>query len=413
MITDSQFGFRKNYSTELALAYTTDLITSEMDKGNSVIGLFLDLRKAFDTVHHDILLKKLNHYGVRGECLNLLKNYLSDRNQAVKFNNQLSSLKTLNFGVPQGSILGPLFFLIYINDLKNCLTSTIPVLYADDTNIFMSGRDVDSMTALFNADLTSLAEWLRSNRLSLNLSKTHSIIFSTNPAQRDRVLSLSLNGTSIGTVKSTTFLGVKIDNALTWSEHIAHVASKVSKSVGIIKKASHVLNRESLLTLYRSLIMPYLQYCNLIWGNAAKSHLQRLLLLQKRALRIVNGLGPRDHTAPCFVQDGLLAVSDMHTVSCAAFIFRLKFYLYPPFLIDHFNRVLFPVTSLHSANTRSIARNLMPSLRCRTSLRQRTFSIISLRILNSIITPYSLLETQQSLKSFKRSISGLIIAAYQ
>jgi len=377
------------------------------------MGLFLDLKKAFDTVHHDILLTKLNHYGVRGGALNLLKDYLSNRNQAVKLNNQISSLKSINFGVPQGSILGPLFFIIYINDLKNCLMNTIPVLYADDTNIFMSGQDVDSMTALFNNDLASLSEWLRSNRLSLNLSKTHSMIFSTNPSHRDKALLLSMNGTAIETVRLTTFLGVKIDNALTWSDHVAHVASKISKSIGIMKKASRVLNRESMLTLYRSLIMPYLQYCNLIWGNAAKSHLQRLMLLQKRALRIVNGLGARDHTAPCLVRDNLLAVSDMHTLSCATFLYRLKFHLYPSFLVDHFNQVLFPVLSHHSAITRSSAHNIVPSLRCRTSLRQRTFTTVSLKILNSTITPYSLFETPQSLKSFKRSISGLIIATYQ
>ena len=144
-----------------------------------------------------------------------------------------------------------------------------------------------------------------------------------------------------------------------------------------------------------------------------KSHLQRLLILQKRALRIINGLGPREHTASCFVRDSLLAVSDMHTVSSAVFLYRLKFNSYPTFLVEYFTNVLFPVTSQHSANTRFSARNLAPSLRCRTSLRQRTFTTASLRILNSIITPYGLFETPQSLKSFKRSISGLIIATYQ
>lgn len=354
----------------------------------------------------------LSHYGIRGGALDLLKDYLNERNQAVKLNNQMSSLKSYHFGVPQGSILGPLFFLVYVNDLKNCLSNTFPVLYADDTNIFMSGRDVGSMTALFNNDLANLSEWLRSNRLSLNLSKTHSMIFSTNAALRDRTLSLLMNGTTIGTVKTTTFLGVKIDNALTWSDHIAYVASKISKSVGIIKKASHVLNRGSLLTLYRSLILPYLQYCNLIWGNAAKTHLQRLLILQKRAVRIVNRLGSRDHTAPYFVQDNLLMAPDIHQVSCATFLYKLKFQLYPSFLVDHFNRVLFPVTSLHTVNTRASAHSFAPPLRCRTSLRQKTFTNISLTILNTKVTPYGLFETQQSLKAFKRSLSALIIATY-
>jgi hypothetical protein len=256
------------------------------------------------------------------------------------------------------------------------------VLYADDTNIFMSGRDIDTMTALFNNDLASLTEWLRSNRLSLNLSKTHSMIFSTNRALRDSTLSLLMNGAIIGTVKTTTFLGVKIDNALTWSDHIACVARKVSKSVGIIKKASYILNRHTLLTLYKSLIMPHLQYCNLIWGNAAKVHLQRLVLLQKRAIRLVNRLGSRDHTGPYFVLDNLLMVPDMYQMSCAAFLYKLKFNTYPSFFINHFNHVLFPVHSQHSATSRFRAHNFVPPLRCRTSLRQKTFPSASITILN-------------------------------
>ena len=413
VITNSQFGFRKNYSTEMALAYTIDKITSELDSGSSVVGLFLDLKKAFDTVHHDILLKKLNHYGIRGDALTLLENYLLNRNQAVKFNNQLSPLKSYHFGVPQGSILGPLFFLVYINDLKSCLRSTFPVLYADDTNIFISGRDIDTMTVLFNNDLASLGEWLRSNRLSLNLSKTHSMIFSTNRALRDSTLSLLMNGAIIDTVKTTTFLGVKIDNALTWSDHIAHVARKVSQSVGIIKKASYILNRHTLLTLYKSLIMPHLQYCNLIWGNAAKVHLQRLVLLQKRVVRVVNKLGSRDHTGPYFVLDNLLMVPDMYQLSCATFLFKLKFNMYPFFFGNHFQQVFFPVHSHHSATSRSRASNYVPPLRCRTSLRQKTFPSASITILNSKITPYGLFEISQSLKTFKRSFSALIIATYQ
>ena len=200
------------------------------------------------------------------------------------------------------------------------------------------------------------------------------MIFSTNRALRDSTLSLLMNGAIIDTVKTTTFLGVKIDNALTWSDHIAHVARKVSQSVGIIKKASYILNRHTLLTLYKSLIMPHLQYCNLIWGNAAKVHLQRLVLLQKRVVRVVNKLGSRDHTGPYFVLDNLLMVPDMYQLSCATFLFKLKFNMYPFFFGNHFQQVFFPVHSHHSATSRSRASNYVPPLRCRTSLRQKNFS---------------------------------------
>lgn len=415
VIADSQFGFRKKFSTEMALAFAIDKITNEIDRGNCVVGLFLDLKKAFDTVHHRILEQKLFHYGIRGGALDLVRNYLLDRNQAVKIGQHVSTLKSYHFGVPQGSILGPLFFLIYINDLRNCLTSTFPVLYADDTNVFMSGSDVEEMTDLFNNDLANLNEWLKSNRLSLNLSKTHSMIFSTNRTIRDQTLSLSMNGTVIGTTKTTTFLGVYIDNALTWSTHIAHVAGKISKSVGILKKASRVLTKDTLLSLYKSLILPYLHYCNLIWGNASNVHLQRLVVLQKRAIRIINRIGPRDHTSPYFAQDNLLTVTDIYKLSCSIFLYKLKFHVYPLFFVQYFNNILFPEAGIQMRDRtalRSVLRGDARPLRCRTSLRQGTFANQSIQILNSAVIPYGLFETSLSLTSFKKAVIALLIATH-
>ena len=412
IIIDTQFGFRKGFSTEQALAYTFERITLELDRGNCVVGLFLDLKKAFDTVHHEILLQKLYHYGIRGGTHTLLKSYLANRTQVVLLNNHKSSLQSCHFGVPQGSILGPLFFLVYINDLVNSLSHTYPILYADDTNIFISGNNLNCMTNRFNADLESLSEWLKTNRLSLNLSKTHSMIFSTNRFLRSQILSLQLSGTIIDTVKSTTFLGIKIDNALTWSEHVNHVCNKISKSIGILKKVSSILNYESLLVLYRSLITPYLQYCTIIWGNAASVHLQRVLLLQKRAVRIVNGLGYRDHTASFFARDGILRISDLYTLACSVFLYKVKNTLFPIFFAEFFNRVLFGNNTVHELDTRTRAQGLVRPFRCRTSLRQKTFSNVSIRIMNSMIIPYDLFLTSPSLKVFKRSITSLLIATY-
>jgi hypothetical protein len=412
VITDTQFGFRKGYSTEQALAFTVEKITGELDGGNCVVGLFLDLKKAFDTVHHEILLQKMSHYGVRGEALSLLRNYLANRTQSALVNGYKSAFQSSHFGVPQGSILGPLFFLIYINDLVNSLTHTFPILYADDTNIFMSGNSLESLTDTFNDDLESLSEWLKSNRLSLNLTKTHSMVFSTNRHLRTQTIPLQINGTMIDTVKCTTFLGVKIDNSLTWSEHITHVCNKVSKSVGILKKVSSILSHDSLLVLYKSLILPYLQYCNIIWGKAAGVYLQRLLLLQKRAVRIINGLGYRDHTAPFFTHDRILKITDFHTLSCSVFLFKLKFRLFPGFLVDFFNAVLFSEDTAHNFDTRIRAQGLVRRLRCRTTLRQNTFTNLSIQVLNTIITPLNLFETSTSLKVFKSSVTEMLIATY-
>eukprot|EP00914_Ancora_sagittata_P002405 GHVO01005317.1.p1 GENE.GHVO01005317.1~~GHVO01005317.1.p1 ORF type:complete len:374 (+),score=-11.49 GHVO01005317.1:285-1406(+) len=312
IISNYQYGFRKNYSCEMALSVTIDHITSSLDSKKHVLGLFLDLKKAFDTVDYSILLQKLTHYGIRGNALNLLKSYLSNRKQSVKFKSKISSVLPVTCGVPQGSILGPLLFLIYINDLPNSLKFAKPIMYADDTNIFYSGKDINEMMNTFNTDLTSLTEYLKCNRLSLNVSKTHSMLFTLNTALQNRTLSLMIDGAVIDTIKCTTFLGVKIDNNLTFSEHLKHTCKKVSKSTGILYKASKIVNRSTLIMLYNSLLLPYLTYCNIIWGKAAKQHTDRLFRLQKKALRIICNKPPMTHSLPLFNDCSLLTLDGLY-----------------------------------------------------------------------------------------------------
>ena len=171
ILTDSQFGFRKGYSTEIALSYTIDRITSELDNKNNVIGIFLDFKKTFDTVNHDILLRKLSHYGVRGNANQLLRSYLSQRTQSVILNQVTSDSDSIDCGVPQGSILGPLLFIVYLNDFHNALTHRFPLMYADD-NIFISGKGIDAMSNQCNLELINISNYIKSNRLSLNIGKT-------------------------------------------------------------------------------------------------------------------------------------------------------------------------------------------------------------------------------------------------
>jgi hypothetical protein len=176
IISPSQFGFRKQHSTEQALASTVERISSELDQGNDVIGIFLDLKKAFDTVNFDILIRKLEFYGVRGTPLALIRNYLNDRTQRTVLSNYHSNPLKCSCGVPQGSILGPLLFIIYLNDLPNSLSNAFTTMYADDTNVFLSGKNLPQLTASLNLELESLSCWFQSNRLSLNVDKTHAMV---------------------------------------------------------------------------------------------------------------------------------------------------------------------------------------------------------------------------------------------
>ena len=176
-IFELQFGFRANHSTNHALFSLTETIRDALDNGNFACGIFIDLQKAFDTVDHEILLKKLEHYGIRGLANSWFKSYLTNRQQFVSINGFNSKSQTMKFGVPQGSVLGPLLFLIYINDLHKAIKFNAVHHFADDTNLLVTGKNLAVIQKKVNHDLKSLCTWLRANKISLNASKTELIIF--------------------------------------------------------------------------------------------------------------------------------------------------------------------------------------------------------------------------------------------
>ena len=177
ILYQNQFGFRQGHSTHHALITLVDRITKSLDSGDIVIGVFLDLKKAFDTVNHKILLKKLYHYGIRGNLNKWFENYLPDRSQYVLFNGKTSDIRNVNCGVPQGSILGPLLFILYINDFSNVSDILFYVLFVDDSNVFLNGKDINIIINTMQLELSKLHNWLLANKLTLNISKTHFMVF--------------------------------------------------------------------------------------------------------------------------------------------------------------------------------------------------------------------------------------------
>ena len=281
LLDDRQFGFRSLHSTALALGKSTDYWLMNIDNGKLNSAVFLDIRKAFNTVNHNILLQKLECYGIKGNELIFSQSYLENRVQTCSVNGHMSSFKPVSYGVPQGSILGPLLFIIYMNDLPTCVKEAEITMYADDTSLYKPFRTAQDLSDELIPAFVKICEWLKMNKLALNVLKTKFMIIGT--SQRLNIL----DGCQIRRVKSVKYLGLIVDDTLTWAEHVDYISTKISKNIGIIKHVRRFLLWHSLLTLYRTIIKPYLRYCNTVWGQCSDTLKEKLQCLQNRVARAI------------------------------------------------------------------------------------------------------------------------------
>ena len=319
----SQYGFRKHHSTELAALQLLDQIISNLEAREQYISFFMDLSKAFDCLNHSILLDKLHHYGIQGKSLELLKNYLQNRQQYVEFspsdtskNNNFpisssinckvkSKLGSIEIGVPQGSILGPLLFIIYINDFCRSSSLFSAILYADDTTFSTCIDKFNINEPHINLELEKVSSWLNSNRLCLNVSKTKYMIFDRTSSTT--YMNLNINNKTLEQVKNFKFLGLQLTETLDWSLHTKNICSKLSRNIGILRRLRCQLPPYIMKILYYTLIHSHLNYMILIWGN----NCQHIQTQQKKALRIIHSKHYLSHTDPLFKSAKILKVNDL------------------------------------------------------------------------------------------------------
>ena len=356
ILSSSQYGFRSRMSTVHAALEVIESISTAIDERQYCYGIFIDLKKAFDTVNHDILIIKLAFYGIRGISHKWLKVYLTNISQFVVVDSKTSSTKQLTCGVPQGSVLGPVLFLLYINDLCSVSNVLKLVLFADDTNIFYSSDSLHDLQTTVNAELSKLFAWFSVKKLSLNLTKTNYIF--------------------IPRVTVVKFLGIIIDEKLNWKTQIQSVKSKLASVLSVMHKASVKINIDGMYTLYCSLFHPYLSYCLEIWGNTYASNIKCIFTMQNKAIMLLCGADRLAHTNPLFKEMSILKLPDFVNYKTAIMMFNIFHRFLSTQLQNRFSVYL----SAHS--TRQYKTFIMSQVR--TNQKAMCLSICGVKLWNAL-----------------------------
>jgi len=331
LLHPGQFGFQKGKNTEQNLVYTISSISNSINRGEYCLGVFLDLRKAFDVCSHEIMLKKLNNMGVRGVALNWFQSYLTGRKQCVDVQGHLSDPASIDgISIIQGGTLGPILFNIYINDLPRS-TSLQAALFADDTSGLNMGKNLPALIDSTNVELKKMAAWFRANRMAVNTAKTKYIIFHSKGKSIDtqgkqiiyddneegenddnkRFVLERVHNNNTQEHKTYKLLGVLLDEHLSFDANTQALVAKLSKSIYCINRVKNVLPQKALMHLYHSLIQSHLQYCITVASSTSSKNIEKITKMQKKGIRAASKAGYRDHTGPLFSKHNTLPYKDM------------------------------------------------------------------------------------------------------
>ena len=396
ILSKSQFGFQKNKSTQDALIHFSKNIYKQLDKSNSVLSIFIDFSKAFDTVPHDILLHKLDHYGIRGRMNAWFSDYLSNRSQTCVFENHESSSLNSTLGVPQGSVLGPLLFLLFINDLPNVSKFLYTILFADDATMSLCGKDPNLLIRLANQELYNFYLWCIANKLTVNTLKTFFVLFSNrrHPNLVPLVIKSNFSYDEIKKVDKMKFLGVFYDYDMTFKSHINYLSQRLSRTAGLFNRVKTIMPEFVLRNMYNAHVISILNYCNVIWANTYPSHLDVLIKLQKKVIRSITNSDFLAHTYPLFQRLKLLDIEKLRK-------FHLAIYVYKN------------INSLSSRNhhhypTRN--RHRPRPIRHLTTLFEKSFIYQAIKVWNELLDHDPNVMTCPSLSSFKRHLKQYLLS---
>jgi len=326
LLHNKQYGFRQRVSTKDAVLDLIKSINNSLNAKRKCMSIFLDLTKAFDMVPHDRLLLKLEKIGCRGIVLELFKNYLTNREQQVKIGDTLSEALVIKRGIPQGTVLGPVLFLIYVNDMSRIIKDGQIISYADDTVLVFEGERWDTTIEKGRTGMKRVCEWLNLNGLLLNEKKTKYIKFGLNNTDSSATSQIEFNVNQeqdvvkIDEIKEIKYLGVQIDSGLKWSAHTNSLAKKLKSLIYKFYILRNIVNQELLKAIYYALVESHLRYCNIVWGSLHDEHLKTLNIVQKFIIKVMFNFPRLYPTKELFTETKLLNIRGLYILDTLIYV---------------------------------------------------------------------------------------------
>ena len=407
ILFESQYGFRSGRNTTHATLDFIHSIEEAIESNQYAIGVFCDLSKAFDTLNHDILLQKLDHYGIRGKANMWFQSYLNNRKQYVELNNKKSSCLPIDTGVPQGSILGPLLFLIYINDLPSA-SNLKCVSFADDSNLLIQGDNLKELTLNLTKELEGISDFFKANQLKLNAKKTKMVFFRKKSLpDGHQQMDVVLDGTKLSHDDEAEFLGTIIDGTLSWEKHCTKVANKISRNNGLLNRVKHLLPPSSLKLLYHSFILPHILYALPAWGGCSAQNKKRIITIQKRAIRTISKSYYSAHTEPRMKKLGLLKFEDLYNLQNTLLVHDCFYGTAPKNIKSLINIALNPNLNLRNQVSKPLDLKV-PNLKSRAG--SHSFRQVGSSSWNMVSSE---LRAVKQKERFKRAMKNSILENYE